>query len=69
MMPNTTDRMKRNRELISRMRRGEDLKTFSAEQSWFPPRPLISKDKKEIARLYGRAETKSPRTKLNVIKD
>ncbi|MBI2601929.1 MAG: hypothetical protein HYW48_02640 [Deltaproteobacteria bacterium] len=46
-------RKKRNEELIKRMRRGDVLHTYDAQTSWYPPRPVIKKDKKELARLYG----------------
>lgn len=46
-------RDERNAELLRRMRNGESMTSFSSASSWFPPRPVIEKDAKEVARLYG----------------
>jgi hypothetical protein len=46
-------RVDRNRELIRRMNAGENLNSFSSASSWFPPRPIIEKDPKALAQLYG----------------
>jgi hypothetical protein len=45
-------RNKHNGDLIRRMRNGESLNAIDSKASWFPPRPVIEKDKKEMARLY-----------------
>jgi len=45
-------RKKRNKELVKRMRQGETLSSFDAQLSFFPPRPLIEKDEKEVERLF-----------------
>ncbi len=45
-------RKRRNRELLKRMHNGEVLCSYDSTDSWFPPRPIIKKDKKEMARLY-----------------
>ncbi len=47
------DRKKHNEDLIRRMRRGDDLSAINKDEIFFPVRPKIKKDKKEIARLYG----------------
>lgn len=52
----TRDEEKRkaeNDELIRRMRRGESLSRCDASDTWFQPRPVIKKNKKEMARIYG----------------
>ena len=49
----TVRRKKRNDELIKRMKHGDVLHTYDAQASWYPPRPVIKKDKKELTRLYG----------------
>jgi len=46
-------RKKANADLIERMRRGEPLNTVPTSATWFPPRPLTIKSKKDIERLYG----------------
>ena len=35
------------------MRQGESLNRFDAQESWFPPRPVIEKDEKALSKLYG----------------
>ena len=45
-------RNKRNQDLIRRMNEGEVLCSFDSKDSWFPPRPIIKKDKKALKRLY-----------------
>ena len=45
-------RKQHNSELIRRMRNGEPLTSFDSKASWYPPRPIIKKDKVEMARLY-----------------
>jgi len=51
-------RKKHNKEVIARMVRGEDLHAYSAEDSWYPERPVIEKDKKIIERLKRRSKSK-----------
>ena len=45
-------RRQHNSDLIRRMRNGESLTSFDSKASWYPPRPIIQKDKAEMARLY-----------------
>lgn len=52
---NELKRKQANYELIQRMRAGSPLQRFSAQQSWFPPRPIIKKDRRAVARLYASA--------------
>lgn len=50
---NSTDiRKQHNGDLIRRMRNGDSLNAVDSKASWFPPRPTIEKDKREMARLY-----------------
>lgn len=49
-------RRQRNHELLRRMRTGESLTSFDSKASWYPPRPIIAKDKAEMARLYQQQE-------------
>ena len=51
-------RTERNQELLRRMRNGDSLTAFDSSSSWFPPRPTIEKDKKEMARLYENQKVK-----------
>lgn len=45
-------RRQHNSELIRKMRNGESMTSFDSKASWFPPRPVIEKDKREMARVY-----------------
>lgn len=48
------ERIKRkNKELIDRMRAGESLSQFSKEESFFPKRGKIEKDKSLVDKLFG----------------
>lgn len=51
-------RRQHNLDLVRRMRGGESLNAYDSKASWFPPRPMIKKDEKEISRVY---KAKSPR--------
>ena len=43
-----------NERVLERMKNKDDtLHVVSMKSSWFPPRQIIVKDKKEIERLYG----------------
>lgn len=46
-------REERNRELVERMRQGDSLSQFNPQLSFFPPRPVIKKDPREIRRVHG----------------
>ena len=69
-------RKQHNRDLLHRFKTGDNLVAFDETMSFFPPRPLIKKDKKEMARLYNLDEDKKdqkpvPRsapTALNLVK-
>lgn len=54
-------RREQNSDLIRRMRNGESLTSYDSSASWFPPRPVVEKDKEAIARLYGKAVRKKSR--------
>jgi hypothetical protein len=45
-------RRQHNLDLVRRMRGGESLNAYDSKASWFPPRPMIKKDEKEISRVY-----------------
>lgn len=49
-------RQKHNKNIVERMKRGEDLVEFDEMESWFPPRPMVKKDKKLMAKLYDNKE-------------
>jgi hypothetical protein len=57
-------RKKHNEDLIRRLRAGEPLQRFDSRASWFPPRPIIEKDDKAIAKLYSTGATKKDATTL-----
>ena len=44
-------REQRNLDLVRRMRRGESLSSFDRSLSWFPPRPIIKKNQKDLSKL------------------
>jgi hypothetical protein len=46
-------RRQHNLDLMRRMRGGESLNAYDSKASWFPPRPVIKKDEKEVSRVYG----------------
>ena len=50
------ERKKRNAEILEKFMAGESLCLIPSAMTWFPPRPAIKKDKKEIERLYGKEE-------------
>jgi hypothetical protein len=45
-------RRQHNLDLMRRMRGGESLNAYDSKASWFPPRPVIKKDEKEVSRVY-----------------
>lgn len=45
-------RRQHNLDLVRRMRGGESLNAYDSKASWFPPRPMVKKDEKEISRVY-----------------
>jgi hypothetical protein len=46
-------RKRKNADVISRMRSGDPLVLIPSSATWFPPRPLVEKDKESIKKLYG----------------
>ena len=46
-------RKKHNDEVLERMKDGDSLQRYSAQSSWYPPRPVVKKDPVAIAELYG----------------
>lgn len=53
-------RAERNQDLIDRMRAGDPLQR-PASESFFPPRPIIKKDPREVARALGLPELPASR--------
>ena len=53
-------RKERNGDLIKRMKSGDQLSSFDSHASWYPPRPIIEKDPRAIAELYGKSGNKKP---------
>jgi hypothetical protein len=49
-------RKSHNESILQRMKDGESLIAFDNHSSWFPPRPKIKKDDKEVKRLYSRID-------------
>ena len=48
-------RFEHNREIVTRMKSGDSLQSFDSASSWFPPRPVIQKNKEDVSKLYGSA--------------
>lgn len=46
-------RRQQNADLVARMKAGDDLNAFDSAESFFPVRPPIKKDAREMARIYG----------------
>lgn len=46
-------RKMRNKDILMRMDEGDNLSSYKSYASWFPPRPVLEKDARAIARLYG----------------
>lgn len=59
-------RTNHNRELIRRMQDGDSLSSFDSQSSWYPPRPILEKDKEAVSRLYG-SGSKEPRVPESVL--
>lgn len=51
---------KSNASILRRLQRGESLANVPPEATWFPPRPLLSKNKEDIEKLYGIKKEKVP---------
>jgi hypothetical protein len=45
--------LENNKDIIQSVRRGESIANIDVAQSWYPERPKIKKDVKEMKRLYG----------------
>ncbi len=53
------NRLNNNKRLSEHVRKNEPISSsFTTQGSWFPPRPLIEKDKKIMDRLYGDEDEK-----------
>ena len=52
MMNDNEKRKQRNKDIIERMKKGDPLSSFNPSSSFFPPRPIITKNKKDIERVY-----------------
>lgn len=46
-------RRNKNKELVERMNRGEEISLVDKEATWWPKRPPLEKDKEAMKRLYG----------------
>ena len=60
-MDNKKRRDKRNKDIVSRLKRGESTRTVPPEATWWPPRPIIKKDPEAIKRLYNSDPIDSPK--------
>ena len=50
-------REKHNEDILERMKSGESLQRYSAQDSWYPPRPVIKKDRNAISMIYKKCES------------
>lgn len=51
------DRLQRAKDIAHAVRTGQYIQApIDAQASFFPPRPTIKKDKREMARVYGEGE-------------
>lgn len=46
-------RLERNKELVLKMKTGDACTSFDSQSSFFPARPVVKKDQKELKRIYG----------------
>jgi len=46
-------RKKHNDDLLRRFKKGENILNYNSSDTWFPPRPVIKKDKDLVKKLYG----------------
>ena len=68
IMYSEEERKKKNKDLLDRMKKGENLSSFSKEESWFPRRPSIPKDQEAIEKLYGKDPDKhKPKPELKLV--
>lgn len=56
-------RKQHNKKVLKKMEKGESLSSFNSQSSWFPPRPIIKKDKKAVEKLYKNTPSFSLRNK------
>jgi hypothetical protein len=64
-MDEKTRRKVENKRILAKMMRGESLATVPADATWFPPRPLVTKDPDALSRLYGVSQKK--KSKLTIV--
>ena len=60
-------RKQHNSDIIKRLRNGEPLKSFDSQSSWFPPRPVIGKDKRLLSKLYPSSNSSKRHSSNSVI--
>ncbi len=61
-------RKKKNADILRRMRAGESLTSFDSHLSWYPVRPKIEKDQKEIDRLFNDGAADDAESKSKTLK-
>ncbi len=66
-MSKEEDRKNRNKDLINRMNKGESLANINLDESWYPIRPKIKKDKEALDFLNGTEKKK--KKKLEEVKE
>lgn len=63
-------RKRQNNDVIRRMREGDPLKSFGSLSSWYPPRPVIEKDKDALSKLYKiESKTQGKSAKITIVQD
>ena len=49
-------RKSHNKNILRKMKQGEALATINTMMSWYPPRPVLKKNKHALRKLYGNLE-------------
>lgn len=63
-------RRKANKSILERFMRGETLATVPPDATWYPPRPIIAKDKEAIKKIYGMdLKEKEKKVKLSIVSE
>lgn len=51
-------RKKKNEDIVKRMREGDTLSSYNSQNIWFPPRPVIKKDKNAMKIIHNDIDKK-----------
>ena len=59
-------RIAENKRIIVKMKRGESLATVPTEATWYPPRPVITKD---LTKLYPQLTKEKSKSSLTLVEE